>query len=176
MIHLSFFIKRLLIVLSICLSFQANAHQLKQAITTILFNPRTDNIEVMHRFELHDAEHAVKQIFKDDIKTTDIDIMADPDTQEKFSQYVVERFSMFNKDQEMLALKTVGYEVERKHFWVYQETSAPDSLEGLYIEHNALRDIWQSQINTINVEGKGAIKTLTFSDNIEMLKVVFEHH
>ena len=38
---------------------QAVAHQQKIAITTVLFNPRTENIEIMHRFNLHDAEHAV---------------------------------------------------------------------------------------------------------------------
>lgn len=40
-----------------------SAHQIKAAITTVLFNPRTENIEVMHRFNLHDAEHAVKALF-----------------------------------------------------------------------------------------------------------------
>ncbi len=41
----------------------AAAHQQKIAITTVLFNPRTQNIEIMHRFNLHDAEHAVKALF-----------------------------------------------------------------------------------------------------------------
>ncbi len=155
--------------------FEAFAHQLKQAITTVYFNPRTDNIEVMHRFEIHDAEHAVKQIFG-----TRADIISDADTQAQFSQYVVDRFAMYSQkeanEEQMLALKTVGFEVEGKHFWVYQETPAPTVLEGLYIQHNALRDIWHTQTNTINVEGKGDIKTLTFTDNVEMLKVVFKHH
>ena len=54
---------------------QAVAHQQKIAITTVLFNPRTENIEIMHRFNLHDAEHAVKAMFK---KTADI--LDDKDT------------------------------------------------------------------------------------------------
>jgi hypothetical protein len=147
------------------------AHQQKQAITTVLFNPRTDNIEIMHRFEVHDAEHAVKEIFGGDA-----DILASSDTQKAFSDYVSERFAMYNGAQEELSLQTVGFEIDGKHFWVYQETPSPESLSGLYIQHNALRDIWYSQTNTINVEGKGEIKTLTFTDNIEILKVDFDHH
>jgi hypothetical protein len=43
------------------------------------------------------------------------------------------------------------------------------------IRHNALRDLWPSQINTINIEGKGDLQTLTFSDSVELLKVEFDH-
>lgn len=149
----------------------ALSHQQKQAITTVLFNPRTDNIEIMHRFEVHDAEHAVKEIFGGET-----DILASKDTQVSFSEYVADRFAIFTADKTELPLSVVGYELEGKHFWVYQETPAPESLLGMYIQHNALRDIWYSQTNTLNVEGKGDIKTLTFTDNIEMLKVDFEHH
>ncbi len=127
----------------------AQAHQIKAAITTVLFNPRTENIEVMHRFNLHDAEHAVKALFD-----KHADIMDDAKTQQDFADYV------------------------SKHFWVYQETAQPPEIEGLKIRHDALRDLWPSQVNTINVEGNGPLKTLTFTDNVTLLEVSFnsEHH
>lgn len=152
-------------------SNNAQAHQQKMAITTVLFNPRTNNIEVTHRFDLHDAEHAVKEIFDGDA-----DIMKSAKTQSDFAQYVRERFAIFNLDKTELALTFVGTELEGKHFWVYQEAPAPSNLSGLYIEHNALRDIWHTQTNTINVEGKGDIQTLTFTDSTELLRVEFTHH
>ena len=49
----------------------------------------------------------------------------------------------------------------------------PPSLEGLKVRHDALRDIWPSQVNTLNVEGKGNLKTLTFTDNVALLEVHF---
>ena len=42
------------------------AHQQKESVTRVLFNPRTGNIEVMHRFLLHDAEHATRKLFGGD--------------------------------------------------------------------------------------------------------------
>lgn len=149
-------------------SNQALAHQQKTAITTVLFNPRTENIEIMHRFNLHDAEHAVKALFK---KTADI--LDDGETQSEFAGYVAERFKLLNAKGQVLPLNLVGYEVEGKFFWVYQETVQPPELEGLKISHDALRDLWPSQINTINIEGNGKLKTLTFSDNVELLEVHF---
>ncbi|WP_371193174.1 DUF6702 family protein [Glaciecola sp. SC05] len=155
--------------MSVLTSTGVHAHQQKMAITTVYFNARTNNIEVMHRFDLHDAEHAVKEIFDGNA-----DIIQSEKTQSDFANYVTQRFAIYSADKTELALTLVGTELEGKHFWVYQETPAPENLSGMYIQHNALRDIWHTQTNTINIEGMGDIKTLTFTDNTELLSVSFK--
>ena len=143
----------------------AVAHQQKAAITKVLFNPRTSNIEVMHRFYLHDAEHAVRQIFG-----KDADIIGSKETQSIFADYVSERFALKNGDDE-LPLSPVGFEIERAFFWVYQETPITEGISDLTIKHNALRDVWHQQINTVNIEGLGDIKTATFSGSVEIISL-----
>jgi len=143
------------------------AHQQKSAISTVSFNPKTHNIEIMHRFRMHDAEHAVKHIFG-----KNADIINSEETKKQFNDYVNKHFSMFANGK-ALALTQVGYENDGKFFWVYQETTEPPTLENLSIRHDALRDIWPNQVNTINVEGKGKLQTMTFSDSVELLKVKF---
>jgi len=145
----------------------SNAHQQKSAISTISFNPRTHNIEVMHRFRMHDAEHAVKHIFG-----KNADIIKSAKTKEQFSNYVNNHFSMYTNDT-LLKLTTIGYENDGQFFWVYQETTKPPALKNLSIRHNALRDIWPSQVNIINVEGKGELQTMVFNDSVESLKITF---
>ena len=172
----AFAIMAALFVSAVSYSNVAHAHQIKAAITTVLFNPRTENIEVMHRFNLHDAEHAVKALFD-----KHADIMDDVDTQQQFADYVAHHFAILNAAGEPLKLADVGFEVEGKHFWVYQETTEPPVLEGIKIRHDALRDLWPKQVNTLNVEGKGDIKTLTFADSVNLLEVSFksqnsDHH
>ncbi|MFT7687234.1 MAG: hypothetical protein ACI9FB_002586 [Candidatus Azotimanducaceae bacterium] len=157
-----------LVMLSAFFGITANAHQQKIAISTILFNQSTKNIEVMHRFNLHDAEHAVKKIFGKNADIIDSEI-----TQAQFSDYVSQRFSMQDPSGEVMPLTLVGYELEGKHFWVYQETAQPTELQNLSVRHNALRDLWPSQVNTINIEGNGELKTLIFSESVELLKVEF---
>ena len=151
-------------------AFSISAHQQKTAISTVLFNPRTENIEIMHRFRVHDAEHAVKEIFG-----KDADIIGSKETQQQFGDYVNQRFSLFDSEQQSLPLKMIGVELEGQFFWVYQETTQPTKLNNMTVRHNALRDLWPKQINTINVEGKGKLQTLTFSDSVELLKVSFDH-
>jgi hypothetical protein len=156
-------------VLLASLATPSFAHQIKAAITTVLFNPRTENIEVMHRFNLHDAEHAVKALFD-----KHADIIDDELTQTSFAKYVTERFAMLDSADQPIKLKDVGFEIDGKHFWVYQETAQPPLLEGLRIRHDSLRDLWPAQVNTLNVEGKGEIQTLTFADNVTLLEVNFD--
>lgn len=146
----------------------SSAHQQKSAISTVSFNPNTHNIEIMHRFRIHDAEHAVKHIFG-----KDADIIGSTKTQKQFNDYVDKHFSMSTSGN-VLKLTSIGYESDGQFFWVYQETTEPPALENLIIRHNALRDIWEDQVNTINIEGKGQLQTITFSDYVELLEVKFD--
>jgi hypothetical protein len=150
-------------------AFSLSAHQQKSAISTVLFNPRTENIEIMHRFRVHDAEHAVREILG-----KDADIIDSKKTQEQFGEYVNQRFSLFGSDEQLLPLKMVGVELDGKFFWVYQETTQPTKMDNMTIRHDALRDLWPEQVNTINVEGKGKLQTLTFTDSVELLRLIFE--
>jgi len=43
----------------------------------------------------------------------------------------------------------------------------------MVVRNDALRDIWPLQVNTINIEGRGELQTLTFSDSVTLLEVNF---
>ncbi|RUO59086.1 hypothetical protein CWI71_09420 [Pseudidiomarina insulisalsae] len=147
----------------------AAAHQLKSAVTTVLFNERSGHIEVMHRFVLHDAEHAVTELFN----KKQADIHTDEKTRALFAAYVLEAFAMQSLAGEPLALESVGYQVDGRDFWVYQETAIPTGLQGLRIRHKALQELWPSQQNLVNIEGRGEIKSLQFNQQDDWLTVTF---
>ena len=73
----------LLIVVCLLVAAPSLAHQLKSSVTTVLFNKRTHNVELMHRFYLHDTEHAVSSLFKGKI-----DIISNKTDQQRFAKYV----------------------------------------------------------------------------------------
>lgn len=134
------------------------AHKLKNAFTVVLFNERTHNLEVMHRFYLHDAEEAVWEVI--DKKA---DIIGSEDTQAKFAQYVVERFDLKDQNGIDIKLGLVGFQNDAGYFWVYQEIEQPKDLTQLHVRSSALRDIWDEQFNVVNIEGFGQVITLSFS-------------
>ena len=167
---ISLILRSLALICVLALAASAQAHQIKSAFTKILFNPRTQNLEIMHRFYIHDAEHAMQLIFGERP-----DLLTDNQDQAKFADYVSQRFFISSVQQD-LPLKLVGVETEGKFLWVYQETQPPAGMQALTIRHNALREIWPTQVNTLNIEGQGELKTLTFDGNIELLEVNFSQH
>lgn len=144
------------------------AHQKKEAITEVLFNTRSGNLEVAHRYLIHDAEHAVRQLVD-----SSADLIASEETREVFAQYAVERFALIGDKGAPLDLLYVGQEVDSAFLWVYQEMALPESLTSLGVVDNALRDIWPEQNNLVNIERDGQIQSLNFNGNTEWLSVEF---
>ena len=146
------------------------AHEQKTAVTRILFNDSTGNIEVMHRFFIHDAEHAAGVVFG---KAQNL--MESADSRKLFSNYVMNRFAIAAEDSRgetaELNLQYVGEEIEGQFLWVYQEARQLQDVNALSVIHVALRDIWPDQANLVNVEKDGQIYSLSFADSAESLRV-----
>ena len=158
------------VLLGLLVLSTAEAHQQKNAVTRILFNENTGNIEVMHRFFIHDAEHAAGLIFGER------QMLAESrESRELFSSYVINRFSIeasFREgNSEVLGLSYVGEEVDGQFLWVYQEIPAQDDIMAFTIVNLTLRDVWSDQSNLVNIERDGRIYSLTFDGSAEVLTV-----
>ena len=144
------------------------AHQQKEAITRVLFNPRTGNIEVMHRFLLHDAEHALKVLFG-----SAADLLDSEKDRKQFEDYVHARFQMTDNDGDRIALSPVGNEIAGRYLWIYSEAPIPDALNSLTISHDALRDVWPEQVNLVNVDRDKVVRSATFSEGSQPATIRF---
>ncbi len=162
-------VRRLCISLVLLLgALNAGAHEQKESITRVVFNSRTGNIEVMHRFLVHDAEHAVKAIFGNDA-----DILGSEASRERFAEYVHEQFQMKDQDGLAIPLAPVGHEIEGRFLWVYAEAPAREDLTSLTLVHNALRELWPGQVNLVNVDRDGDTQTALFSGSEREVTVRF---
>ena len=161
--------KRAVLLLAVILvALPSQAHQQKEAITRVLFNPRSGNIEVMHRFLLHDAEHAVRVLFGSSANL--VDDVAD---RQRFAAYVHQRFSMLDQDEREIPLQPVGHEIEGQYIWVYAEASMPASLSALTLSHEALRELWPDQVNLVNVERDSITRSALFDGGSQQLTIRF---
>lgn len=165
--QLRFLLAALLIPLFLMMG-QLQAHQRKEAVTKVIFNQRTNSIEIIHRFLIHDAEHAAGMLFG---KSTDI--IGDKGSQQQFSKYVMDNFTMEDLSDRQLPLETVGFEVDSRFIWVYQETPLVEPVNGLRITHNALREIWPQQVNLLNIERGKSVNSLIFKGSLEAQSVSF---
>lgn len=146
------------VLLACIISFSAAAHQQKLAYTTISYNINTDNIEVMHRFLLHDAEHAVRKLF-----TKNADIITDPQTRSQFSAYMESKFHLEIFPPAPEKLQMVGHEADGRYLWIYQEMPMPETITSVAIRASVLHEIWPDQVNRVNIELGKNIDTLIFT-------------
>ena len=151
---------------------RAMAHQRKAGLTRLLFNPRTGNIEAMHRFYSHDAEHAVRVLFD-----PEADILQQPAVREQFGLYAAERFhiaGVVGGTDTPIALDYVGCELDGAFIWVYQEAPGPDVvLDGVAVENAVLMDLWPEQYNLVNIERAGVVRSLTFAGKAGVQTAMF---
>lgn len=151
------------------LSGVLEAHQQKESYTTVKFNERTNRIEIMQRFYLHDAEHALNRML--DRKA---DIIRDKATQAAFAEYVQQNFGLKDADKNQLPLSYVGFETEGKYLWVYQETPMISSPAGFWVTMTALQEVWPRQTNQVNFEYQGQVKAVRLKQNDGWKFVAFE--
>ncbi len=147
----------LLLLMPLLLSLPLGAHQQKESITRVLFNPRTGNIEVMHRFLLHDAEHATRELYG-----KSADLLGNPADRERFAAYVHARFSLLDQDGAKISLEPVGQEIEGRFLWVYAEAPIPPAITEITLSQEALRDVWPDQVNLVNVERNRSVRSALF--------------
>jgi len=146
-----------LFALAVLVSGTAFAHKQKAAVTEVSFNVRTGMIEVAHRFIIHDAEHAIS-----DVVGERRDLIHDAATQTFFADYVASHFDLTVNDKPA-KLTLLGGEIEGGHIWVYQEAPAPFFVTRLALSQSALTEVWQGQLNTVNIRTGSITQTLTFS-------------
>lgn len=148
------------------------SHQQKIAVTRILFNENSGNIEVMHRFFIHDAEHAASVVFGESQNLIESAI-----SRELFSSYVVNRFAVIAEDEQgassELELKYVGEEIDGQFLWVYQEVTQDSKIKALSVVHLVLRDVWFDQNNLVNVEKDGEVYSVAFTGSEDSLRIEF---
>ena len=144
----------------------AIAHQQKAAITNVSYNPRSDSIEVVHRFYIHDAEHAMQLLH--DPKAS---IVSDENVQKVFADYVADQFSLRLESGEELELDLIGYELERAFIYVYQESPGRLGTNSIRLSFSALHDIWPDQSNMVNVEIGDCLETVVFDGRIREVEV-----
>lgn len=158
MIKLLKFFPGVFAIILLALSLTVDGHQQKSAVTAIVYNEVVENLEISHRFYIHDAEHAVLTLL-----SKDADLLGSTNTQQQFGAYVESQFGLRIDAQTPLQAKYVGHEIIGKFFWVHQELAMPNIPRQLEIFHDSLQSLWPSQTNLVNIEGFGTIQSLRFS-------------
>lgn len=133
------------VLLSTALLPMAAAHKYFFGLTEVSYNQRTQHIEVVHQYTLHDVQRALKKRFGDDFQLDAVD------ADEKISTWLENQFKLFNSNDQEVELNWVGFEADFQNIWLYQEyaTESTDFC-GWRVSNSVLMDSFAPQVNTVN--------------------------
>ena len=141
----------------LCLSAAAGAHRFHTGITELAFNPRTGSTEIVHTYMAHDIEALLMNTYGRQFDLTD------PEDQAVLRKYVETQFVLKGADNARLPVRWVGMSADSQSVVIYQELENAPLSKTVTIRQGVLIDFLPDQLNTVNFNNVGKIRSLTFT-------------
>jgi len=148
--------KLLCIALLVATSTVAHAHRFHTSITDISYNARTKSTEVVHTYMAHDIEALLTNLYQRQFD------LSDPEDQEVLRKYIEQRFAIKGADNKPLSLRWVGMTIDAQSVVVFQEAEQTPLSQAAVIRQGVLIDFLPDQVNTVNLNEAGTVRSLTF--------------
>jgi hypothetical protein len=140
----------------LCVATAVSAHIFHAGITDISFNARTGSTEVVHTYMAHDVEALLTNLYQRDFDLTQ------PDDQAVLRKYVEKQFWLQAGDKTRLPLRWVGMTIDAQNVMIYQEAEQTPLARTAVVHDEVMIDFLPDQVNTVNLNDAGAIRTFTF--------------
>jgi hypothetical protein len=143
----------------LCASAAAGAHRFHTGITEVAYNARTRSTEVVHTYMAHDIEALLMNTYQ-----RQFDLL-DPDDQAVLRKYIEAQFWLKGPDNARLPLRWVGMTADARSVVIYQELENAPLSKTATIRQGVLVDFLPDQVNTVNFNNSGTIRSLTFTQD-----------
>ena len=131
------------------------AHKFHTSLTTVEWNETAQSLEV------------VMQLFSDDLKVAASklagwEVSLSRKHESAIFDYVEKKFIVLDKSGDPLNLTWVGMEMDVSRVWVYVEVPLANGLDELSLEQSVFLEMFDDQVNTVNIHIGKARHTLIF--------------
>ena len=160
--------KILFSILLIGLAASAAAHTYFFGVTELVINSSSKHIEVIHQFTAHDIDNAIAE-------TRQVNFSPEHPQYDQFIQeYIEKRFSLA-RNNKMVKMIWIGFEVKRGQLFAYQESMDKNFLAQLVVKNTILVDTYAKQINTVNYQDDNSSHklqgSLTFNQSVSVAQI-----
>ncbi|HYP28681.1 MAG TPA: DUF6702 family protein [Blastocatellia bacterium] len=135
----------------------ALAHKFHESLAHLEYNKEARTVEMSFRLFSDDLEESLsrragRKVRLDKAQDTDALTLA----------YLQEAFELENRDGEAKRLRWVGMEIKVDVVWVYVEADMPEGLDEARLRNRIFFDLFDDQINRVNVKSGAALAFLVF--------------
>ncbi len=163
---------RSLIVAIVCLlsSFTASAHDYHASITDIQFNPKTQSLQVAIKVFTDDLENALSVRNKSKVSYS----ASSDKVKQLLAGYMASTFRFELTKGKPLKQQFIGSEEEADVVWIYFEVPVKQaSLKELYIENGVFTELFDDQMNIVNLDYKGDMHSMLLQKSDKGKKLNF---
>lgn len=161
-----------LLVAILCLfgSFAASAHEYHSSITDIQFNPRTQSLQVAIKVFTDDLESALSKRNKGKVTYS----AASESIKQQLASYLAATMKFELTKGKPLKQSFIGSEEEADVVWIYMEVPLQaSSLSELYVRNAVLTELFEDQMNIVNLDYKGKMHSSLFQKDETSKKFTF---
>lgn len=123
----------------------------------MVYNQKEKTFEISIRIFTDDFEKALSAA-----SDTKIRLAANDKNDALIEKYVHTHFGYVNVQKQPIAIKYIGHEIEADANWLYLEMPYTESLTGGTLKQNALMELFDDQVNMINIQYQSQKKTFVF--------------
>lgn len=134
------------------------AHKFHASLTQIEVNSTAKTVEVAIRVFADDLEEALTRRSGHRVR-----LETASDFDELALAYVASTLKLVAPDGEPLTLRWIGKEASVDVVWLYVEAPMSSNLDGSVLENTLFFDLFEDQVNTVNLKDGKRRATLTFS-------------
>lgn len=132
-------------------------HEFHASITQMQYDPKGRTFEISIRIFTDDFEKALSAASGSRITLGGTD-KNDP----LIEKYIHAHFAYANSQKQAKPIKYVGHEVEADAHWLYLEMPYTEPFRGGVLKQNALMELFDDQVNMVNIQYQGRKKTFVF--------------
>ena len=138
-------------------------HDFHTSLTQMHFEARSQTVEISVRMFTDDLETALTR--ENGGKPVRLSGPVKPD--QLLEKYVRRHFIVADARRKQRIYTYLGYEQEADAYWVYLEmpASGADTFRNIVIKQDILMDLFDDQVNLINIQYNQQKKTLVFRNN-----------
>ena len=157
--------KLVVALLLISLTASRSAHEFHASVTKMEYNPKERVFEISMRIFTDDFEKALSAASNSKITLSESPGRAADKNDPLIERYVQAHFSYLTAQKQTKSFNYVGHEVEADANWLYLEMPYAESFRGGVLKQNVLMELFDDQVNMVNINYQGQKKTFVFRKN-----------
>lgn len=148
------------LLLLVSLSASRPAHDFHASVTQMQYDPKEKTFEISIRVFTDDLEKALSQE-----PNATIHLNKDSKTDVIIERYIRSHFAYRTPQKQSKDFKYVGHEIEADANWIYLEMPFAEPFQGGLLKQNLLMEMFDDQVNMVNIQYLGQKKTFVFRKN-----------